>query len=162
MFSYILNEILQCIEIWNELKVENHCLIFRKLKKSNAVNMFKALTNTIKNNSKNVATKWPFILLCMLCVEDFNTLCILQTQRHKIQCPDQIICRICLFCPQESFIPYQCIICGVKGTDSIRFHRDTNTITHLMDADKETRSQGLMAHLIIILLSMGGGLRGGQ
>ena len=56
-------------KFWNILKygmnlnLQIIVQIFRKTIQLNAVNILKTLTNTIKNLSKNVAPKWPFILL---------------------------------------------------------------------------------------------------
>ena len=41
-FSYILNEILQYIEIWNEFKVLNRVQMFRKIMQLNAVIILKS------------------------------------------------------------------------------------------------------------------------
>ena len=62
-FSYILNEILRYIEIWNEFKAWNH---FRKIIQLNAVIILKSTNEHYSKILQKVPAKWTFILLWFL------------------------------------------------------------------------------------------------
>ena len=57
-FSYILNEILRYIEIWNEVK-DGNCEILNEVN----ISKKKILSNTVKNKGIKTVLKKPFILL---------------------------------------------------------------------------------------------------